>query len=791
MISEQTLQALEFHRVREIAATLAVSPLGAERLAALAPFAQVSEAEQGMMRTGEMVRIVSSGEFPLWGLADIREEMRTASVEGSALEPEALLRVAGSASVAGEVKSFLAKHKSGAPLLCGMTANIADLKELSKRIAHCIETDGTMRDEASSDLKHIRGALRSETRHLEDKLQGILRQWTDKGVLQDSVVTYRGGKLALPVRDEARHRVQGVIVDQSASGATVFMEPVETLEVSNRLRQLELDERREIHRILLELTALVHARLDDLMQTLDVLAEFDELYGRAKLALRWDAAEVALSDAGRVRILRGRHPLLCERLKDQVVPLTLEIEPPLRTLVISGPNAGGKTVVLKTVGLFSVMAAAGLFIPAAPGSELPFFVGIHADIGDAQSIESDLSTFTAHLGRLKGMLTDASTPKLVLADEIGTSTDPALGAALAEALLLELVREQAVTLVSTHHGALKAFAHETDGIANGSMTFDEKSLTPTYVFRPGLPGSSYALEIAERVGFPGNVLETARSLAGRGLMGLEEIVSDLSKKIEQYERLRRESDLKLTEYAALQKLYAERTAQLKKVQAEIKARALKEAEALIEKTGRDMEQAIREVRKQQASREAVKSAHEAISASRETVEEQKREVEKTLEPDKPVREPLEKVEVGVRVQIADLEGVGTIVSLQKGGKRAEVEIGGARLWVDANRLYAAPAEEKRGRGPRVEMKFTLETQYVSDQLDLRGKYGDEAIPQIDSYLAAAAESSLRQVTLIHGKGTGALRAKVHEFLNTHPLVKSYHDGGRNSDDFGSTVVELN
>jgi DNA mismatch repair protein MutS2 len=713
--------------------------------------------------------------------------LKQAAVAGAALDPLDLLRLAQTAETAVEVRAFLLKRKPTLPLLLEMADDVADLHDVAKRITHAIERDGAVKDEASGELKRIRQAVRAETRALEDKLSGILHRWSESGVLQDSVVSFREGRFVLPVRDAMRSRVQGVIVDQSASGATVFIEPLETLELSNRLRQLENEERREIHRVLLDLTAAVHERLEDFLRTLEALGEFDEYYARARLALRWNASEPILSDRGRIRLLRGRHPLLIERLKDQVVTLDLELLPPLRALVISGPNAGGKTVVLKTVGLFCAMAAAGLFIPAAPGSELPFFTGIHADIGDAQSIESDLSTFTAHVAKLQEMISDPSAPKLILIDEIGASTDPALGAALAQTVLLKLVEQQAVALVTTHHGTLKAFAHETEGIENGSMAFDETSLKPTYAFRPGIPGSSYALEIAERVGFPKDLLKTARDFVGKGLLGLEELVSELSRKIEHYEKLRRESDLKLTEYAALQKLYAERTKQLARIQAETKAKAAAEADAMLDKTSRDMDAIIRDMKREKASRETVKQARETIGEIREKVEETRREAEKVLEPQEK-RTPLERVSVGARVEVENVEGAGTVVAVQKGGKRVEVEIGGARLWTDASKLFAAPPEEKRAR--RVDMKFELQTEHVSDQLDLRGKYGEEALPMIDSHLAAAAEANLKLVTLIHGKGTGALRAKVRSFLDTHPLVKGYHDGGRNSDDFGCTVVEL-
>jgi DNA mismatch repair protein MutS2 len=790
MSSAETLASLEFDRVRRIAASLAASSLGEARLLALAPLPTAAEAEHMAMLTGELVSLLVVADFPLHGLVDVREVLRQASVPGASLDPEALYAVALTARTGDNVRNFLIAHRQQAPLLNEQAKAIANQSKLAAAIEKAIGPDGEILDEASSNLKHLRGESRKEAKALESRMNGILQKWSSQGVLQDAVVSYRDGRLALPVKDEYRHRVQGVIVDTSASGSTVFLEPVETLELSNRIRQLEAEERREIHRILLDLTAQVHRQLDELRAMLDILAGLDELYGRAKLALRWDGVAVALNDNGHVRILRGRHPLLIERLKSKVIPLSFELLPPKRTIVISGPNAGGKTVVLKTVGIFALMASAGLFVPAAPGTELPFFAGVHADIGDAQSIESDLSTFTAHLGRLQRMVNDPAQPKLVLVDEIGASTDPALGAALAQAVLLELTRQGAITLVTTHHGALKAFAHETAGIENGSMAFDEASLEPTYHYRPGVPGSSYALEIAERVGFPAQILETARSFLGTGQLGLEELVSALSRKIEEYEKLRRESDIKLTEYAALQQLYAEKTKELKKAQAEVKAKAIAEAEAMIERTGRDMEAAIKELKKEQASKAAIQAARERIIAAHEEVEQKRAVVKQELAVDEPVRKRVTNPVVGQRVEIEDLNGIATIINLQRNGARVEVEIGGLRMWTDTRKLFEPHASDKQAKPARVDLNIQLDRGHVSMELDLRGKYGDEAIPELDSYLAAAADVGYKQVNIIHGKGTGALRVKVRDFLNSHPLVKSFHDGGRNRDDFGSTIVEL-
>ncbi len=789
MISEQTLQALEFDRIRQVAASLATSSLGEERLLALAPTESMAEAERWMALTTELVQILSASDFPIYGLIDIRELLQQASVAGASLLPEQIFAVAMTIRTAEQIQSFLAAGRSKAPLLFELAKPLAPPTKVARQIERAISPEGEVLDDASPKLKQLRSDIRKESKALEHRMNAVLHKWADQGVLQDTVISFREGKLALPVKDEFRHRVQGVIVDSSASGATVFLEPVETLELSNRVRQISLEEKREIHRILLDLTAQIHEQLETLRDALAILAELDEFYARARLALKWECTAPELSEKGELRLLRARHPLLIERLKHKVIPLSLEVIPPLRTVVVSGPNAGGKTVLLKTVGLFGLMAACGLLVPAASGTVLPLFKGIHADIGDAQSIESDLSTFTAHLARLKSIVTDPARPKLVLVDEIGASTDPALGAALAQAVLLELTAQQAVSLVTTHHGTLKAFAHETGGMENGSMAFDEESLEPTYKYRPGVPGSSYALEIADRVGFPKAILETARGLINSGVLGLEQLVSELSRKIEEYEKLRRESDVKLNEYAALQKLYAEKTKELKKVQAEVKAKAVAEAEAMIERTGRDMDAAIQQLKKEQASKQAIQAARERIIAAREEVEKIREEVKKELKPSEPERQRIERCAIGDRVEIDGVQEVGVVVGMQKGGERVEVEVGGVRLWTERKKLFRPQARLSRDES-KVKMNIALEKKWVPMQIDVRGKYGDEAIPEIESYLAAAVDNGYKEVTIIHGKGTGALRVKVRDLLNSHPLARSFRDGGQRGDDFGSTVVVL-
>lgn len=790
---ESVIGAVEFERVRSILAGLAASPLGRERLSALAPLAETEQVLRISRRTTEMAELLRepSGGFPIWGLQDIREELKRASIEGAALEGESLLKIAETLSVAKSVCDFLAKRKQKYPLLHGIAAKLSTFSDIESSVGRAIDETGEVRSDATAELKQIRRAIAKEEKHLHERLNSILLDWSAKGVVQEAVIALKGGRLVIPVKEAARNQVRGLIADQSASGATVFLEPVETLEISNQVRQLEIEETKEVHRILRALTGLVHERLPEIWQTLDILADLDEIYARGRLSTRWDCVAPVINLRGELKIRAGRHPLLLEWIKDATVPLDLEMGLPARTLVISGPNAGGKTVTLKTVGLFCLMAAAGLHVPAAPGTEIPHFETVFADIGDAQSIESDLSTFTAHLMKLREMVAEPSSRKLVLIDEIGSSTDPALGAALAQAVLEELNAQGAVTLCTTHQGALKAFAHGRPGFQNGSMAFDEATLKPTYGFRAGVPGASYAIEIAERVGLPPELLQRARAFLGSERVGLEELVAELSEKIESYEKLRRRSDLKATEFEGLQKLYAERIADLRRIEREHKKKALARAEELFQSANTELERAIREIKEGQARRETIKAAHERVENFKKKIADEKAKLARAdAAAHEPERAELlnHEPEVGETVRVAGFDMPGRVVALQRGTNRVQIEIGSVKLWVRRGDLQAPGPESPEPE--HVTIKLELTERDLPSQLDIRGQFAEEALPVLDKYLLDCYTRGWNDVTVIHGKGTGSLRSKVREFLETHPLVEGFTDGGPNRDDFGSTLVQL-
>jgi DNA mismatch repair protein MutS2 len=642
-------------------------------------------------------------------------------------------------------------------------------------------------DNASHELKQIRRALVFQHERLRSRLNSILEHWSDRGFCRENLITIKGGRFVIPVKEECRTQVKGLIADQSGSGMTIFIEPLETLEIANGIRQLEIDERKEVLRILKSLTASVAIEREAISSSLEVLAIIDSLYARALYARRWKAHAPTINTKHHLRLVKAQHPLLLERHSGEVIPLDLELGKDFRTLVITGPNAGGKTVALKTIGLLTLMASSGILIPAEPGSEIPYMENIHAHIGDEQSIEQDLSTFTSHLTHLKEILEDTSSSKLVLIDEIGAATDPALGSALAMAVMERLTAQKALSVITTHHGALKTFAHQQPGMGNGSMEFDEETLTPTFRFRPGIPGSSYAFEISQRVGIPEDILARSRELVGEDRSNLEQLLTELTKKIKSLERERQESTLKRTQYDALEKLYREQATKLREQEKTLKRKALEEAENLLKDINRQIESCVREIRESQASQKSIQVAHETVRKIKKDVTEriQKIEPQKAEKPSKTV--PSRAITIGDHVKLEGAEEVGLVVSKQ--GNRFEVEIGQVKLWANRSKLELVegkPAKKK----DRVKIKIEAGDSTAGSEIDLRGMTAEEALPLVEKYLFDTYTSGWSSVGIIHGKGTGALRAKILEFLDNHPLVKSTRSGRPEEGDYGVTIVEL-
>jgi len=788
MNQDRLYATLEFDKIRDMLAARAVSPMGAERLRALIPLPTAELSQSELLRVEQMKRVLERDDsIPIHGLTDIRSHLKVLTAEGAVLEGPALLAIANVLAASRALSSFFHHRREDVPELYKVSSHLEVFPEIEDSIRHAIGPEGQVVDSASPELRQIRRAMVFQHERLRSRLASVLEAWAQHGYCQENLVTIKGGRFVIPVKEEFRARVKGLIADESSSGMTAFIEPLETLEIANGIRQLEIDERKEIHRILKSLTAQVAAERHAISASLDVLATIDSLHARAQLARKWNAHIPTLNPKKHLHLVNARHPLLLERQSGQVVPLNLELGVDFRTLVITGPNAGGKTVALKTIGILTLMASSGVLIPADPGTEIPFVERIYADIGDEQSIEQDLSTFTSHLTHLKHILEDDSTSKIVLIDEIGAGTDPALGSALAMAVMERLTDQEALSVITTHHGSLKTFAHQHPGVGNGSMEFDEDTLTPTYRFRPGIPGSSYAFEISQRVGIPMDILERSRELVGAERANLEQLISDLTRKIRESEFERRESSLRRSEFDALKKLYQEHSDRLKEQERTLKRTALAEAEELLKNVNRRIESSIQEIKESKASSEAIKQAHAVVKTIEKEITEQIKKTEPRRA--KPVsrKAPSREIVVGDRVQLDGYSEIGVVAKQQ--GKKVEVEIGSVRLWTDRNKLVLVEKDSSREKD-RVKIKIEAGDKGAGGELDVRGMTTEEALPVVDKYLLDAYTSGWASVGIIHGKGTGALRSKITELLKDHPLVKSIRPGRPEEGDYGVTIVEL-
>ncbi len=781
-----SLKLLEFDRLLCACAGEAASDLGTKSVTVLEPLTDPDEVRAELDRVSEMVRFLESGDLPMEGVCDIGGIIAKIAPGEALPDREDYLPLKDFLAACGRLRRHIHGRDEPLPGLEMMTLELGDFDDLTKRMEAIFDPSGDIRDGASTELRRIRENIAAQERRLREIIERVMHRWQAQHYTQEDAPTYREGRILIPVKAEHRGRVEGIVQDESSSGATVFVEPLEAIEVSNTLRRLENEERREILRILSALCDRIRSRLPEIKRSLRIITALDNLYARAKFSLRLGCVSPVINDQPVIQLVEARHPLLVLKRGSAVVPLTLTLGGEEgNILVITGPNAGGKTVALKTVGLLCLMAACGMHVPAKEGTRLPVFASLHCDIGDPQSLEQDLSTFTSHLMRLKNALGDVREPKLVLLDEFGSGTDPAEGSAIARAALLEFRRQGALVIVTTHQGTLKAFAHETGGIFNGSMEFDRRTLTPTFRFRAGIPGSSYALEISARVGLDPKVLDAARRFLGEETTHLEELISRLNESLRLSERNRREADLRKIELEALLKLYRQRLETVQKAEKERLRQAAREAKDILAQANRRIEAAVREIRESQASREAIRKAHQAVDQERAAVEQISASGCKPEEP---------KVrwtgKVGDWVKMQDLKDPVPVLALRKDGKEAKLEVGGVHLWMDTAKLR--PAQPPGDSGIKADVKVTISTEAepAMYELDLRGMLADEAESALEKYLSDCTLSGWKTVRIIHGKGTGALRARVQEVLKRSTGIKSFRYGRPEEGEFGVTIVEL-
>ncbi len=781
---------LEFDKVVEMLVERTSFEPGAELAVALTPTVDVASIEQALDITGEIRSLMDEGgKLPLEGAIDARRAIEWSTTEGAALGCEELVAVRVTLQVIRSLRDYVAERSDRSPALWSLAEGLHPNKEIEDAIERAVdELALEVRDSASKELGKIRRAMEQTRIRLNEKLQEIIKRELEKDSIQEAAVHMRNGRLVLPVKRASRSKLKGIVHDQSSTGATVFVEPMDTVPLNNELAELTAAEKKEIHRILSALTAMVGAESGAIAHSLRLLGKLDYYRATALLSRDLDAVRPKLNTEGRIGILDGRHPVLAALARKgeaKVVPLNLELGGTGSTLVISGPNAGGKTVTLKTVGLLTMMAQSGLHVPAGADTELSIFRELYADIGDEQSIEMSLSTFSSHLRIIDEILREADVHTLVLMDELGAGTDPDEGASLGIAILEELTDRGVHTIATTHLGTVKTHVHEHEGMANGSMAFDPGTLEPTFRFVSDIPGSSHALSIAETLGLPSNVLERARELRDGDMARIDGLLADLVERGRRLEETLSAVEIERDKARLLTSDYEERLAGVRDERKQIRTGALAEAREILARAQSLVEETVKELRESQAAREAIKSARERLRREKaEVVEELAQEVESPA--DEGTRP--DRLEVGMRVRLAGR--VGKLLSLPDRKGKVQVRVKSATLDVAADELREAGVPDvKRAGTPSVTFEG-LNDQEPAIELHLRGMTTDDVEDSIDKFLSTAIMQGITVVRIVHGKGTGALRTRTQEVLKGSPAVKSFRLGRWGEGDTGVTVVEL-
>ena len=790
-----SLRVLEFSEVRDCLAAEASSVLGRQRAAALHPSSDPDLVGRRLAETRECRDLLGQGPVPtLEQVADIREPLQRASIPGVRLSPQELLAVADTVEAALQVRRHLRRVPLHLPELTRLVARLTAPAEVATEIRRCITSDGGMADDASPVLLRLRGEARRTRETVREALQELLLSPPLQPVLAEPIITLRNDRYVIPLTPGYRAHLQGIVQDQSASGQTLFVEPLSVVELNNAIRRLEREAEAEMDRLLGELTTMIRAAGDAIGSTVEALADLDLILAKARLAERWHGAEPRILREGGLRLLGVRHPLLLEQRRMQggeqreraVVPIDVMVGPEAWVLVITGPNTGGKTVALKTVGLAVLMTQAGLFIPASADSEMPIYDSVYADIGDQQSIAQDLSTFSAHVSRLRTVLLRANKQSLVLLDEIGAGTDPGEGSALGNAVLEALADRQSHVLATTHLDAVKAFVAQDPRMVNAAVEFDLDSLRPLYTLTIGLPGRSFAIDIACRLGFPSAIIQRSRELLGDSGAEVTALLSRLQSQEQRREADAAEAARERGAAAASRQTAAELASELREQLSAVQGRAKRLVDDIAAEARRRAEAVVAELSRGGSIREARQGIRQVVQEAEARLAELP---EADVGPASDVAPSA--VTPGQRVFVRHLGQTGTVVSgaTAQGVVEVQLRLGKTRVPLDV----LAPVPATTPSEPPVSIGVTWKAgagDSLEAEINVIGCTVEEATGRVQRYLEDAVLGGLTHVRIIHGKGTGRLRRGIAEFLKTHPLVTGFHLASFEEGGAGATVVDL-
>lgn len=782
-------KTLEYQKVIEMVAVRTGSIMAREFAEALMPVSEWNEVVRRLEETSEAREVyLASMNVPLGGIRDIRIPLKRSEI-GAMLEPQDLLSIGSTLYAARRLKNFFTEYSKPIPILWAVTKNITVLTNIENLINNTVTDQGQVRDDASVELARLRREIRVSQSRVKERLDHILHSSEYQKFFQDTLVTVRGDRYVIPIKQEYRHQFPGIVHDQSASGATVFIEPMAVVQLNNDIKQAIAAERNEVERILIQVSNQIARSADPIRETTDALAQLDFAFAKARLSIDMMAEKPLLNQNGHVRLVDARHPLIDRAV---VVPINVRIGKEFSTLLITGPNTGGKTVSLKTVGLFALMTQSGLFIPAKATSEIPIFHNIFADIGDEQSIEHSLSTFSGHMTNLVRILGQVKAGDLVLIDEIGAGTDPGEGAALAMSILEYLHDLGVLTIATTHYSELKTFAYTRQGIENASVEFNVETLRPTYRLLIGVPGSSNAFNISLRLGLECAIIDRARELLDAEHAEFETVLAALDVKQREYESRSSSAAAIEREVAVLRDKLNREKNEWEEKKRHMLIRAQEQATSLIRQARLESEVVITEL-KAQFSTHNERERQQAITGARKRLAQSWSNAQIGDSDDKatgtiPIAAELYP---GTAVYVITLKQKGVVQSVH--GDQVTVQLGIMKMTVPLAACRLAEESVKLGKTIRKSSKREVDIsklQSISHEVDLRGMTVAEAEEVLDKYFDDAILAGLTEARVIHGKGTGALRKGIQTYLTSHYNIKDIRLGGAGEGGDGVTVVRF-
>jgi len=794
-LKERTLKTLEYHKIIEQLAGKAISSMGKDIAGSLKPSTDLDEIRLMQQETSEASGfIVRKGSLPLGGITDIRHSLQRVET-GGALNIEELLQIGDFCYVCRKVITYSTDNRKteSFPILDSLFDSVSPFGALEKEINRCIINNQELSDDASPKLYEIRRSIKTSNDRIREQLNSIIHSQAYKNMLQDNIITIRSGRYCVPIKLEYRQSFPGMVHDQSSTGATVFMEPMSVVQLNNKIKTLHTDEENEIEKILRELSYLVAEQAHLLAANLDILIKLDFIFAKGELSLEMKASKPNFNLDGYINIKKGRHPLLDQA---KVVPIDIYLGKSFSILLITGPNTGGKTVALKTLGLLALMGQAGLHIPAFDNSDLALYTEIFADIGDEQSIEQSLSTFSAHMSNIVKILEEASLCQgnsLVLLDELGAGTDPTEGAALAMSILQFLYQNKIHTAVTTHYSELKVYALSTEGVENASCEFDVETLRPTYRLLIGVPGKSNAFAISKKLGLPDDIINNAKEFLSHEDQRFEDVITDLEINKKSVEIEKERASRYRQEAAALKTELEKQREKLNKQRDKVLLAAKEEALKITWEAKDEADRILKEMQKQMKEGGSQRELEESRRKVGDMVSKIDEELDGLAKKDRPPKKVPKNLKKGDGVFVHSMHMTGVVSELSDRDGYVTIQAGIMKLKVKLEDLSLNEKEElikvnAQNYSARVK---SVKSQSITPEVDLRGQMVEEGLEKTDKYLDDAYLAGLKQVTIIHGKGTGALRSAVQNHLKGHPHVKSQRPGSFGEGDLGVTIVELN